>query len=287
MHVRDLINVDELAALLAAPETCVFDASWYLPAHARDPEAEFLTGHIPGARRFDFDGVIARHDTDLPHMLPPPDELEQHLRRLGVNNDSTVVVYDGMGVFASPRAWWMLRAAGLARVAVLDGGLPAWVASGRALEAGPEHPAPPGDVTVQPPGRWLANMHDVQSALVDGQCAVLDARPAPRFAGAAPEPRAGLRSGHMPGALSLPADSLVKDGCLLSAASLDDAFDALAPSDRRLVFSCGSGVTAAILALAARVCGRTDVAVYDGSWAEWGLPDGPAVATGAPDASAR
>ncbi|MEO1574470.1 MAG: rhodanese-like domain-containing protein, partial [Pseudomonadota bacterium] len=187
-----LVRADELHRRLDDPNLVILDASWYLPAHARDAEAEYLAGRLPGARRFDFDGEIARRDTPLPHMLPPPDELTEHLRQLGLRADSRVVVYDGMGLFAAPRARWMLRAAGLARVAVLDGGRPAWTAAGYSLETGAPPPWREGDIVAAAPGRWVADADDVARALADTACAVLDARPADRFAGRAPEPRDGL-----------------------------------------------------------------------------------------------
>lgn len=267
-----LIRSDELHRRLGEPGLVVLDASWYLPVHSRDAEAEFLVGHIPGAQRFDFDGHIAQRDSELPHMLPPPDEFTGHLRRLGIRHDSVVVVYDGLGLFAAPRAWWMLRAAGLAHVLVLDGGMPAWAASEYALEAGPAAPREAGNVTALPPGRHVADAAEVQMALKDPASTVLDARPAARFAGQAPEPRPGLRSGHMPGAVNLPADELIDRGFLKPAEQLAARLAALTHGDGRIVCTCGSGVTAAIVALAAAEAGRPDVAVYDGSWAEWGRP---------------
>lgn len=253
-------------------EVKVFDASWYLPAQQRDAEQEFLTAHIPGAQRFDFDQRIRDDASALPHMLPPAKILEQHLRALGINNEDTVIVYDGMGLFAAPRAWWMLRAAGLSRVSVLDGGLPAWRSAELSLASGPAQEVRRGNVNVADPGNWLVTCAQVQRALDDPNCTLLDARPSDRFDGTAPEPRAGLRSGHMPGAVNLPVDRLVIDGHLRSARELADLFDQLAPRTSRLICTCGSGVTAAIIALAATVAGRTNVAVYDGSWAEWGQP---------------
>lgn len=278
--MRPILDAPSLAEQLGAPDLKIFDASWYLPGQGRDADAEFEAARLPGARRFDFDRDLAAPGTDLPHMLPERALLEARLRALGIDSGDRIVVYDGLGLFASPRAWWMLRAAGHERVAVLEGGLPAWRAAGLPLDGGLPEPPTRGDFVASDPGGWLADRRAVQSALADPAQAVVDARPAARFAGEAAEPRPGLRSGHMPGAHSLPATALVEDGRLLPEARLRAAFDALAPEPMRLVFTCGSGVTAALLALAATVAGRTDVGVYDGSWAEWGRPGPLPVATG-------
>ncbi|MEO0345095.1 MAG: rhodanese-like domain-containing protein [Pseudomonadota bacterium] len=275
-----LIDVGTLSALLGASDLKLFDASWYLPAESRNAAAEFEQAHLPGARYFDFDGALSDTASDLPHMLPDPQKFEAGLRALGICANDRVVAYDGAGVFSSPRAWWMLRAAGHDAVAVLDGGLPAWRAAGHPIETGPARPVATGDIVVAPTDHWIADSARVRAALEDQTTVVIDARPAARFEGREPEPRPGLRAGHMPGARNLPAGSLIVDGHLLPVAAVRDHFDTLASASSPLVFSCGSGVTAALLAWAATVAGRSEVSVYDGSWAEWGQPGPLPVVTG-------
>ncbi|MEM7613098.1 MAG: sulfurtransferase [Pseudomonadota bacterium] len=268
--MSDLINADELAQMLSDPDLCVFDSSWYLPAEQRNPHDEFLQRRIPGAQFFDFDGAICRTDTDLPHMLPSVGEFQQHARRLGVTRSSRVVVYDTHGLFASPRAWWMFRSMGQRDCKVLNGGLPAWEARGLATQFGPPAEIAPGDFVAVLQSGWVIDTEQVLQAIAHGDQRILDARPAGRFAGHEPEPRAGLRRGHMPGAQNLPSSELVRDGRLRDAPALKQAFATAAQPDAPLIMTCGSGVTAAILALAAREAGHHDVGVYDGSWAQWG-----------------
>ncbi|MEV6956423.1 sulfurtransferase [Streptomyces sp. NPDC051183] len=272
-----LVGGDWLAERLGAPGLVLFDAS--VGAHRGADH------RIPGARPFDLDGALSDHDAPAPHTMPGAAEFAEAMRGLGVDDTDTVVVYDGAGVYSSARAWWMLRAMGFDRVAVLDGGLPAWRAAGREVEAGgPAYEGPRGSFTARPRAGLLVDGAAVAAALADPAAAVLDARTRERFAGTAPEPRPGLRGGHMPGAANLPFGELQSEGGLmLRPAELRAAFEPLVGGvgDRdRLLFSCGSGVTACVLALGATLAGYGGLAVYDGSWSEWGMPSDRPVATG-------
>ncbi|MFD7261190.1 sulfurtransferase [Streptomyces sp. NPDC059874] len=261
-----LVGVDWLAGRLGEPGLVLFDAS--VGAHRAAPR------RIPGARPFDLDGALSDHAAAAPHTMPGVGEFTEEMRALGVDDDATVVVYDGAGVYSSARAWWMLRAMGFDRAAVLDGGLPAWTAAGLPVEdTGPAYDGPRGSFTARPRPGLLVDSATVAAALVDPAAAVLDARTRGRFAGTAPEPRPGLRSGHMPGALNLPFGELQgPDGLMRPVGELREAFEALTGDRERLYFSCGSGVTACVLALGADLAGYEELAVYDGSWSEWGMP---------------
>ncbi|MFD9302475.1 sulfurtransferase [Streptomyces sp. NPDC060048] len=261
-----LVDVDWLAERLTAPGLVVFDAS--VGAH-RDAGRR-----IPGARPFDLDGALSDHDAAAPHTMPAAADFAEAMRASGVDDTSTIVAYDGAGLYSSARAWWMLRAMGFDRAAVLDGGLPAWLAAGQPVEEqGPAYGGPRGTFTARPRAGLLVDAATVSAALADPAAAVLDARTRGRFAGTAPEPRPGLRGGHMPGAASLPFGELQgPDGLMLPAAELRTVFGAVAGDRERLYFSCGSGVTACVLALGADLAGYRELAVYDGSWSEWGMP---------------
>jgi thiosulfate/3-mercaptopyruvate sulfurtransferase len=274
--------MERLAA--PAPEIAVADASWHLPAAGRDPRAEYAAAHIPGAVFFDIDG-ISDPDTSLPHMLPAPAAFAAAMERLGIGDQHTVVVYDTVGLYSAPRAWWMLKAMGARDVRVLDGGLPAWRAAGGPVEAGVVE-RPPATFTARLDPAMIARREDVAAAVAGaadgGTPAVVDARAAERFRGEAAEPRPGLRAGHMPGARNVPFTSLqTPAGTLRPPEELGAAFAAAGVDPARpVITSCGSGVTAAVLSLALHELGRRDVALYDGSWSEWGADPELPIATG-------
>ena len=265
-----LVSPEWLMARLGAAGLHVLDASWYLPDQGRDARAEHAAAHIPGALFFDIDR-IADQDTDLPHMAPTPEAFAEAVAALGISDGDQVVVHDGAGIFSAARAWWLFRAMGHDRVAVLDGGLPGWRAAGGTVTDAPGAPARGRfTATAQPP--MLADLARVRSTLDAGDAQVIDARPAARFRGEAPEPRPGLKAGHMPGAANLPFDALLTpEGRLKTPEALREAF-AVAGLDpaRPAITSCGSGVTAAIVNLALARLGYPGAALYDGSWAEWG-----------------
>jgi thiosulfate/3-mercaptopyruvate sulfurtransferase len=263
-----LVSAEELAALLDAPDLRVLDASWFMDG--RDAHAAFRATHVPGARFFDLE-TVSDHSSPLPHMLPNPAEFAEAAGRLGVSQTDQIVVYDQAGLFSAARVWWTFRVMGAHRVQVLDGGLPRWRALGLPLEAG--EPTPPA-ATFRPAfdAGLVRDFEAVAAALQAGSAQVADARSAARFRGEAPEPRPGLRSGHMPGARSLPYDAVLNpDGTMKPPDQLAEIFAQAGLSlEEPTILSCGSGVTAAILALALARLGRWDSAVYDGSWADWG-----------------
>ncbi len=268
-----LASPEWLAAHLGEPGLVVLDASWYLPQQARDPRAEFLAGHIPGARWFDLDAASAP-DTDLPHMLPDPGRFRGTMEALGVGSASRVVVYDGSGTqMSGPRLWWMLRAHGHAQVTVLDGGMVAWRAGGHPIETGPAGPPPAAAFAARPRPELVRNRAEVAGVIEGGGAQLVDARSRERFQGLVDEPRPGLRRGHMPGACNLPFTDLVDPatGRYLPAAELRRRLlEAGVDPSRPAVATCGSGVTASSLALAMQLAFGAEVPVYDGSWAEWG-----------------
>ncbi|NEC67305.1 sulfurtransferase [Streptomyces sp. SID9727] len=260
-----LVSTDWLAARLGAPGLLVLDAS--VGAHRGSGR------RIEGARIFDIDGALSDHTVPVPHTMPDAARFTEEMRALCLNDADTVVVYDAAGIYSSARAWWMLRAMGFDRAAVLDGGLPAWTAAGLPVtEQAPEPAAGRGDFTARPRPGLLVGAAEVAEALADPEAAVLDARTRGRFEGTEPEPRAGLRGGHMPGAVSLPFGRLQDEGRMRAPEELRAAFAGAAGDRGRLYFSCGSGVTACVLALGAELAGYRDLTVYDGSWSEWGLP---------------
>jgi thiosulfate/3-mercaptopyruvate sulfurtransferase len=249
----------------------VIDATWYLPALQRDARAEFREAHVPGAVYFDID-AIADRESGLPHMLPDATTFGEAVGALGIGDGDRIVVYAGKYLSASARVWWTFRVFGHERVAVLDGGFPRWREEGRPVQAGDARPAA-GRFTARFRPELVASLEDVRRNLETHRMQVLDARSPGRFAGTEPEPRPGLRGGHIPGSLSLPYDRLFRqeDGTLLPPGDLRRLFeDARVELGRPVVTTCGSGVTACVLALGLQLVGRHDVRVYDGSWAEWG-----------------
>lgn len=282
--VHALVSTDWLAARLGQSNLRIVDASWYLPASGRDAHAEFIAGRLPGAVFLDLDAV-SDQNTSLPHMLPSAPEFARYMESLGIGDDTMVVVYDGSGVnLSAPRVWWMLRVFGHSEVAVLDGGLGKWQREGRLLETG--EPAPPPAATrftARLDHRAVRDLAAMIANLTNRAEQVLDARAAGRFTGSEPEPRPGMRGGHIPGSRNLPFTELVDaaDGTLLSPERLRRLFAAAGIDlSRPVVTSCGSGVTACALALGLEVAGHPVAGVYDGSWSEWGGRSDTPVETG-------
>jgi thiosulfate/3-mercaptopyruvate sulfurtransferase len=278
-----LVSTAWLADHLDAPDVRIIDASWFLAGVDRDPHREYGLCHIPGAIFFDID-EICDEASPLPHMLPPPVKFASRMRRLGVGDGARLVIYDSQGLFSAPRVWWTFRAMGHEDVVVLDGGLPKWISEGRPVEDGLPPPRE-RHFTVRYTNDLVRDLGQVRRALDGRREQLVDARPAARFTGDAPEPRPGLRGGHMPGARNVPGASVIApDGVMKPAAALAEVFrSAGVDLDRPVVTTCGSGITAALLALALARLGKDRTPVYDGSWAEWGGLADTAVVTGPAD----
>ncbi len=276
---RFTVSSEWLENRLDQPGLSIVDASWYLPAQGRDAKAEYEAAHIPGAVFFDQDAVVDA-GSDLPHTLPDAATFQRHVSAMGISKTDTIVVYDGPGLFSAPRVWWMFRVMGAQDVRVLDGGLDGWRAEGRVLTNEPTKIAPSVFNAALDETR-VADIDAVRKAVEDGSAQIADARPARRFTGEDPEPRPGMRSGHMPGAHNVPASALARDGRLLAPPDLRALFEqAGIDLNRPVVTSCGSGVTAAVITLALETLGHTDNQLYDGSWSEWGGREDTQVVTG-------
>jgi thiosulfate/3-mercaptopyruvate sulfurtransferase len=265
-----LVSTSWLAEHLDAPDIRVVDATWYLPNAGRDPRAEYSAAHIPGAVFFDIDD-ISDETNPYPHMIPSATKFSARMRRLGLGDGARIIVYDNNRLMASARAWWMLRLFGHSDTAVLDGGLAKWQAEGRPVDDLPVQPAE-RHFTARQNNLLLRELDQMRANLTQKRDQVLDARPSGRFHGRDPEPRPGLRGGHIPGSTSLPyADLIAPDGTLKPTPELRRRLDeAGVDLEGPIVTSCGSGVSAAVINLALHRLGRSDTALYDGSWAEWG-----------------
>ncbi len=276
-----LVSTAWMADHLGAPDVRLIDASWYFPQEGKDPLEQFRLAHIPGAVFFDID-EIADDSSGLPHMLPSPVKFASRVRKLGLGDGSRMVIYDQLGLRSAARVWWTFRAMGHEDVVVLDGGLPKWIAEGRPITDGPPQPRE-RHFTVRYSNDLVRDLGQVKRALASGKEQLVDARPAGRFTGETPEPREGLRGGHMPGAFNVPASEiLAPDGTVKNAEQLKAIFEKSGVDlNRPIITTCGSGITAAILSLALARVGKDRVPVYDGSWTEWGGRQDTDVVTGA------
>jgi thiosulfate/3-mercaptopyruvate sulfurtransferase len=272
---RWLISTDQLAARLSDKNLVAVDASYPSPGEPNRARAEYLEGHIPGAVFFDIDAISDR-SSELPHTLTGPTHFGEAVGALGIGNGDTVVVYDSVGLYSAPRVWWTFRVFGAKEVFILDGGLPKWKAEGRPLEHGAVQ-RPPKTFHADMNVGAVATLGDVRMAVTDGSAQLVDARSAERFSGKAPEPRPGLRAGHMPGSFNVPFAKLVANGHLAPRAQIEKAFkESGVDLEKPTITTCGSGITAAILSFALESIGKEPKGLYDGSWAEWGArPDVP------------
>ena len=264
-----VVSADWLQERLGKPGLSIVDGSWYLPAHGRDARAEYQAGHIPGAVFFDQDQVVDPA-SELPHTLPSPGLFAQFASSMGVDEKDEIVVYDGPGFFSAPRVWWMFRLMGARKVHVLDGGLDRWKREGRPVTDETTRIASCFFEVDCDPAR-VVSFDEMKGIVAEGSAQIADARPAGRFSAAEPEPRPGMRGGHMPGARNVPAASLSREGSLLPVAELRAVLEGAGLDlSKPVVTSCGSGVTAAVISLALASVGHEDNRLYDGSWSEWG-----------------
>ncbi|MEM9843466.1 MAG: 3-mercaptopyruvate sulfurtransferase [Pseudomonadota bacterium] len=267
---KTLVSTSWLSDHLKDPDLRILDATWYLPGSDEDAKADYEAGHIPGARFFDIEDISDAR-SELPHMAPPVEKFMSRLRAMGVGDGHQIVVYDGAGLFSAARVWWLFRLMGQHNIAVLDGGLPKWIAENRPLED-----LPPiirdRHMTVRREAHRVKDVTQVAAASKLGDHEIIDARAPDRFNGSAPEPRPGMRAGHIPGAKNVPYSTLLNaDSTMKSADELRAVFEAAGVDlSKPAITSCGSGVTAAILSLALERMGKRDHALYDGSWSEWG-----------------
>ena len=270
---KTLVSTDWLERHLKDPDLRVLDASWYLPTSGRDAKAEYAAAHIPGARFFDID-EIADLRSALPHMAPPPEKFVARMRAMGVGDGHQVVVYDGAGLFSAARVWWLFRLMGKTDIAVLDGGLPKWQAEGREIEDMPPI-VRDRHITVSRQNTLVKDVTQVAHASKLAEAEILDARAPERFRGEAPEPRPGLRAGHIPGSKNIPFATLLNpNGTMKAPEGLRAVFEGAGVNlSKPAITTCGSGVTAAIVSLALERIGHRDHALYDGSWSEWGMYD--------------
>ncbi len=275
----NLISQHDALEVMGHENVSFVDASWYLPAQNRNALAEYRSMRIPNAVFFDID-AIADQSSDLPHMLPQPEVFAKNVSVMGISHDNLIIVYDGPGLFSAPRVWWTFKVMGALDVRILEGGFDRWKAADLPVETG--NPNPQMAKVFQPSFKpeLVASLEDMERNVVSCDATVIDARSGERFAGRAEEPRPGLRSGHIPGSKSLPFNKLIEDGKLVSNDRLEGIFKKLGIDESSpVITTCGSGVTAAILSLALSETGRENYKLFDGSWAQWGLPDGPEIAT--------
>lgn len=276
-----LTETNELARELDAPDLVIIDATWYMPGDGKDARAEYLEEHIPGALFFDID-EIADTNSPLPHMLPPPEKFSSRMRSMGIGDGSRIVVYDRSGLYSAARVWWTFRVMGVEDVSVLNGGLPKWKREERPLESGEPPLRTTRHFTARRNADLVRDQSDIKAILKDKSAEIVDARSAERFAGKVPEPRPGLRSGHIPGARNVPYGKLLNaDGTLKPPREIETLFrNAGVDLHKPVVTNCGSGITASVLALALAELGHRRTAVYDGSWSEWGADPELPIETG-------